>query len=388
MKVVGLISGTSHDGIDAAVVDFKLLAEGVLQAGVLSQGAYPYSPELRSRLLAALPPAAIPMAEVCELDTLIGQAFATAAADIIATAGGAEAVCSHGQTVYHWVIGNQALGTLQLGQPAWIAQRTGLPVVADIRIRDITAGGQGAPLASFIDALVLGADQIGAGLNLGGIANTTVVSPAGVLAFDTGPANALIDAVVVEYGLHPSGYDEGGRIAASGKVDTRLLAQLLDEPYYRLEPPKTTGKELFHAEYLHGHLELLGYAVAPVDLVSTVTELTVRTVGDALRQAADSSLALVAVSGGGAHNQTIMNGLRRELPGINITTTADLGLPVDTKEAILMALIGWCTLHGVPAIVPGGTGASAPCILGSITPGAGSLLLPAPTAPLQRLCLT
>jgi anhydro-N-acetylmuramic acid kinase len=386
MRVIGLISGTSHDGVDAAVVDFTAQGDTLL-GQVIVADAYPYETTLRARLMAALPPAQTTMAEVCELDTLIGQWFAHAAADIAAQAGGAEAICSHGQTMFHWVAGNTALGTLQLGQPAWIAQRTGLPVVADIRIRDITAGGQGAPLASFIDALVLGMDGVNAGLNLGGIANTTVVSPDGVVAFDTGPANALIDAAVLEYGLSPLGYDDGGQIAASGTVDEQLLAVLVAEPYYRLAPPKTTGKELFHIEYLKAQLAAVGHSVAPVDVVTTVSELTIRSVADALHNTAGSALKLLAVSGGGAHNSFIMAGLRRELPTVEVTTTVALGLPVDTKEAILMALIGWCTLHGVPAIVPGGTGSSEPHILGAITPGAEPLKLPEPAVVPARLRL-
>jgi anhydro-N-acetylmuramic acid kinase len=214
-----------------------------------------------------------------------------------------------------------------------------------------------------------------------------VVSPSGVVAFDTGPSNALIDAAVIEYGLNELGYDDGGRIAATGTVDETLLALLLDEPYYRLAPPKTTGKELFHIEYLREHLARVGHAVAPVDVVATVTELTVRTVADALRATGGPALRSVAASGGGTHNAVIMAGLARELPGVDVTTTADLGLPVDTKEAILLALIGWCTLHGVPAIVPGGTGAREPRILGAITPGVGPLTLPEPSQPPARLRL-
>src|SRR5690606_14377609 len=293
VKVLGLISGTSHDGIDAAVVDFDL-ADGVLHGHVTAASSTPYDPALRARLRAALPPAATTLAEVCALDTLIGQAFADAAA-AAASPGGVDAACSHGQTVYHWVEGTRALGTLQIGQPAWIAERLGVPVVSDVRIRDITASGQGAPLVSHLDTLLLaGLPGTPAALNLGGIANVTV--PSRGLAWDTGPANALIDAAVVRTGAHPAGYDVDGAIAARGRVDERLLADLLAEPYYRLPPPKTTGKELFHDGYLEPHL-----GMEPADLVATLTALTARTVADAVRGAGVDTLV---VSGGGAANPT------------------------------------------------------------------------------------
>jgi hypothetical protein len=230
MRVLGLISGTSHDGIDFAVVDFSL-RNGVLHGVVGPAGSTPYPERLRARLAAALPPAALTFAEVCELDTLIGQAFAQVAAEAAELSGGVDVICSHGQTVFHWVDGRQALGTLQIGQPAWIAERTGVPVVADVRARDVAAGGQGAPLVPVMDVMLLG-DLPGrpAALNLGGIANLTVLRPPGIdapLAYDTGPANALIDAAVARATGGRATCDVDGRLAASGRVDERLLDLLL-----------------------------------------------------------------------------------------------------------------------------------------------------------------
>ncbi|GAA0897266.1 anhydro-N-acetylmuramic acid kinase [Pseudonocardia zijingensis] len=373
MRVLGLISGTSHDGIDAAVVDFAL-RDGVLHGHVTATASTPYAPELRARLRAALPPAATTLAEVCALDTLIGQAFADAAG----AAPRVDAVCSHGQTVYHWVEGTRALGTLQIGQPAWIAERLGVPVVADVRIRDITAGGQGAPLVSYLDTLLLaGLPGHPAALNLGGIANITLP---GKLAWDTGPANALIDAAVVRTGAHPAGYDVDGALAARGRVDEGVLAALLAEPYYQLPPPKTTGKELFHDGYLEPFL-----GIEPADLVATLTALTARTVADAVRAADVDTLV---VSGGGAANPTLMRMLGAELPGVRLVASDELGAPRDAKEAIAFALIGWQTLHGLPATLPSCTGAKAPRILGTITPGAGPLRLPEPAEAPQALRLT
>lgn len=376
MKVLGMISGTSHDGIDTAVVDFVHTA-GVLSGTVLHTGSTPYPAELRTRLIEALPPAATTMAEVCELDTLIGQAFAEAAGAVLDVTGPIDLICSHGQTVYHWVREGAALGTLQLGQPAWIAEATGTAVVSDVRIRDLTVGGQGAPLVSFLDRLLLaGVPGTRAALNLGGIANMTVIGPDGQLvAYDIGPANALIDAVVVERGLASCGYDRDGAIAASGTVDETLLAALLDEPYYRLPAPKTTGKELFHGSYVRAVLDRSGADPSDADLVATFTELTVRTVAADVRRAGVTTLV---ASGGGCRNPVILDGLRAALPGVDVTLTDAFGAPSDEKEAIAFALIGWCTVHGVAATLPAGTGAREPRILGTITPGAGPLQLPAP----------
>lgn len=375
MKVLGLISGTSHDGIDAAVVDFALDGD-VLHGHVTAATSTPYDPALRARIRAALPPAATTLAEVCALDTLIGQAFAEAAA----AAPPVDAVCSHGQTVYHMVDGTRALGTLQIGQPAWIAERLGVPVVSDVRIRDITAGGQGAPLVSYLDTLLLaGLPGRPAALNLGGIANITLP---GRLAWDTGPANALIDAAVLRTGAHPAGYDVDGALAARGRVDDELLADLLAEPYYRLPPPKSTGKELFHDGYLDA---ALARPIEAADLIATLTALTARTVADAVRGAGVDTLV---VSGGGVANPTLMAMLGAELPGVRLVPSVELGAPRDAKEAIAFALIGWQTLHGLPGTLPACTGASGPRVLGTITPGADPLRLPAPATVPRALRLT
>ncbi|MGI5289354.1 anhydro-N-acetylmuramic acid kinase [Nonomuraea polychroma] len=388
MRVLGMISGTSHDGIDVAIVGFSRTGE-VLEGRVGHTASAPYPEELRARLIAALPPAPTTLAEVCVLDTLIGQSFAAAAAEAIARGGPVDLIVSHGQTVFHWVEGAHARGTLQIGQPAWIAERTGVPVLSDVRVRDITAGGHGAPLVSVLDGLLLGGHAGGAAaLNLGGIANMTVVRGGALSAYDIGPANALIDAVVTSRRLNERGFDEDGAIAASGRVDTRLLEVLLDEPYYRLPAPKSTGKELFHLEYVEAALARAGLrgTVGDADLVATLTELTVRTVADDVRAAGVSALV---VSGGGCRNPVIMRGLRAALPGVEVAPSDAYGAPADDKEAIAFALIGWLTAHGLPGTVPGGTGASAARILGTLTPGAGPLVLPAPmTEPPRSLVLT
>ncbi len=384
MRVLGLLSGTSHDGIDVSVVDFEE-REGDLRGVVLHEDSVPYDPALRARLVAALPPASTTFAEMCELDTLIGRAFADVAADAARAVGGVDAVCSHGQTVFHWVDGGQALGTLQIGQPAWIAEGVGAPVVSDVRIRDITVGGHGAPLVSFLDELLLrGRAGIAAAVNLGGIANITVVGPDGLSAYDVGPANALVDAVVTAEGLHPRGYDADAAIARSGTVDEGLLAALLADPYYALPTPKSTGKEHFHLDYVRAHVAATRPDIDAADLVRTLTELTVRTVA---QDVVAAGIGFLAVSGGGCHNPLLLDGLRAALPGVEVVLADELGAPVDSKEAILFALIGWCTMHGVAAVAPGGTGAREPRILGTITPGAGPLRMPEPVAGVRSLTL-
>src|SRR5689334_17723774 len=223
MRVIGMISGTSHDAIEAAAVDFALAGDAI-EARVVATGSFPYAPELRARLVRALPPAQTTLEEVCALDTLIGQAFADAAAALPP----GQLVCSHGQTVFHWVDGPRALGTLQLGQAAWIAERLGVPVVSDVRIRDVAVGGQGAPLASVFDVLVLGdASRPCAALNLGGIGNVTVIRPGEEpIAYDTGPANALLDLAITAATDGAERFDRDGAGAARGRVDARLLERL------------------------------------------------------------------------------------------------------------------------------------------------------------------
>lgn len=383
MRVLGMISGTSHDGIDVAVVDFDFV-QGRLCGTVRHTESTPYDPALRERLRTALPPAQTTLAEVCELDTLIGRAFADAAAVAAGLVGGVDLVCSHGQTVFHWVENGLAHGTLQLGEPAWIAESASAPVVADVRIRDIVQGGQGAPLVSFLDALLLSRFAgVSAALNLGGISNVTIISAGrDPVAYDIGPANALIDAVVVDSGANPLGYDADGALAAAGHVDETLLELLLAEPYYARGTPRSTGKELFNLRYVddavaRARVELGSPALDTADLIATLTELTVRTVAQDIRRAEVETLA---VSGGGCRNPVLMRGLRNALPAVRIIASDELGAPVDSKEAIAFALIGWYTAHGLASTIPSCTGAAAASVLGSITPGPAGLGLPAPLA--------
>ncbi|OXY94817.1 anhydro-N-acetylmuramic acid kinase [Streptomyces diastatochromogenes] len=369
MRVIGLMSGTSYDAVDAAAADLWLDGD-TLALKPLGMVSTPYEGGLREALATALPPAAVALAEVCRLDTRIGQAFAAAAvrADRELCGGRGELVASHGQTVYHWVDGDRVHGTLQLGQPAWIAEATGLPVVADFRARDVAAGGQGAPLVSLVDLLWLrGRPGTPVALNIGGIANLT--APDGT-AFDTGPGCALLDAAAREFSGGRLAYDADGALAARGRVHRPLLDRLLAEPYYTLAPPKTTGKELFHSGYLRGSG---ADDLSAEDTLATLTLLTARTVADAARSVGATE---VIASGGGTRNPVLMSHIRDLLPRTAVRTSDELGLPAAAKEAYAFAVLGFLTAHGLPGTDPRSTGARHPSVLGSVTPGREGLRLP------------
>ncbi|KAA2253652.1 anhydro-N-acetylmuramic acid kinase [Solihabitans fulvus] len=379
------------DGIDVAVADLRLTGDEI-ELIPLGSGGYDYPAELRADLVAAMPPADCSARRLCELDTGIGQAFGRAASNALDAFGDgrADLVGSLGQTIYHWVSGEHCLGTLQLGQPAWIAEATGLPVVADLRTRDVAAGGHGAPLASTLDALWLGglAASTGRpvlGLNIGGIANVTVVTDGGrPLAFDTGPGNALLDAAAVRISGGTLRQDTGGAIAASGRVRPDLLTALLADPYYAAPAPRSTGKEHFNADYLRRVLGTIADVTAP-DLLATLVELTARTIADACRRHLVPGATVVA-SGGGLRNPTLTAALAAAIAPADLVDSAALGLPGDGKEAYLAALLGFLTWQGVPANAPAATGAAGPRLLGSITPGRGPLRLPEPaTSTVTRL---
>ncbi|WP_285752104.1 anhydro-N-acetylmuramic acid kinase [Lentzea sp. NBRC 105346] len=361
------------DGIDVAVADLSITGD-LVELVPVEHAEHPFPEDLR--------PLPRELAGMCELDTRLGQAFGDVAAGYLP----ADLVCSLGQTVHHEIYDGKCLGTLQLGQPAWIAERTGLPVVSDLRTRDVAAGGQGAPLASTLDALWLGELARSTGkpavaLNIGGIANITVVSPGEpTIAYDTGPGNALLDAAMEVLSGGRVRQDTDGEFAARGKVRPEILAKLAGDPYYAEKPPKSTGKEYFNAEYL----TLAGLPTTQAeDLLATLTELTAVTVADACRS---HGAGVVVASGGGLRNPVLAKALERALHPIPLRSSDSLGLPRDGKEAYLAALLGFLTWHGVPANTPSATGASGPRLLGSITPGAAPLRLPEPvTTAVTRL---
>ena len=377
MRVLGMISGTSHDGIDVAVVDLDHDRDGdVLRARIVHRTSVPYAADLRRRLIEALPPAPVGFDVVCALDTEIGQAFAAAASQAFEEAGPVDVVCTHGQTVFHWVEDGRALGTLQIGQPAWIAEATGATVVSDVRSADVAAGGHGAPLVPLLDVRMLASlvedGIVAAALNLGGIANVTVCrAEAEPTAWDIGPANALVDAVVTDAPGEAT-FDRDGELAAAGTVVPELLDALLDSPYFALPAPKSTGKELFNLDLVRATLRRFNVEPTLPDLVATLTELTAVTVS---RAVAEAGVEVVVASGGGVRNPVMMRRIGELLPGVKVTSSDALGVPSDHKEAIAFALIGWASVHGLAGNVPSCTGAAGPRVLGQVIP-AGPLPTP------------
>ncbi len=380
MRVCAVASGASVDGLDVAVVDLGLEA-GVISMDILQTGRLPWPDGLREALLQVVPPAATTVGAICQLDQLVGVAVADAVQRTVEVLDRPpHLVVSPGHTVYHDVRDGTCYGSLQLGQPSWIAERTGLPVVSDLRSRDVSAGGQGGPLASTLDGLWLSAPGgPRAALDLGGIATVSVVGEEGepVVAWDIGPATCLLDVAAARVTDGRQTRDDDGLLAAAGNVRLDLLEALLEHPHFSALPPASTSREAFSAGYLEDVLDRVGQAgvrVDDADLLATLTELTAVTVARAL---ASYAITDVVASGGGVHNPTLMAAIQRHLGGVRMTRSDELGIPADSKEAVLWALLGFLTWHGVPGTTSA-TGALEPSVLGRITPGAEPLRLPPP----------
>jgi len=359
MKIAGVISGTSLDGIDVAVCEVVAHRNGV-RARCERFATLPFDDGLRARILAAYPPAPAGALELSALHAAIGEAFGDA---VRAVAGevSLDAVASHGVTLAH---DGAAHHTLQLGDAFRIRERTGATVIYDFRSGDTAAGGTGAPLVPFVDTLLFGEYAPCVALNLGGIANMTVL-PDGI-AFDSGPANLPIDTYVALRSGGASRYDHGGELASGGIVNDVLLGRMLEDPYFARAAPKTTGREEFGAPFAarwRRELDALTFA----DAVATLTALTVRTVADAVRGAAPNA-AMLIVSGGGARNPALVEGLREHLRGVRVALSDEFGVDADAKEAIAFAVLGYTALRGRTAGMPRVTGASGPRVLGAIAP--------------------
>ncbi len=362
---LGLMSGTSADGIDAALVDFD--SDSATARPTLRFGrTYAWDPALRAQLVAlGQQDARLSLDDVGRLDVAIGRAFADAALRALADSGTAAvdvaAIGSHGQTLRHDPRGPLPY-TLQLGCAATIAERTGITTVAGFRARDVAAGGQGAPLVPALHAALLhDAAESRAVLNPGGIANFTLLPAAGaVRGFDTGPANGLMDAWCLRH--RGEAFDRGGAFAASGRVDGALLARLLDEPWFAQPPPKSTGRDRFHLAWVESRLS---GSESPADVRATLLALTARTVADALR-ATQADTARVIACGGGVHNPGLMAALAAELPGVVVESTSAHGLDPDAIEAMAFAWLARETLAGRPGNLAAVTGAAGPRILGAI----------------------
>ena len=364
---LGLISGTSADGIDAALVRFADVTPHARPELVFGR-TYAWDPMLRARLVAlGQQSAQLTLDDVGELDVRIGRAFADAANAAIVDSGVPRgelaAIGSHGQTLRHRAHGDLPF-TLQLGDPSTIAERCGVAVVADFRRRDVAAGGHGAPLVPAFHAATLhDAGEDRAVLNLGGIANLTLLPAQGtVRGFDTGPANGLMDAWCLRHTGH--GFDAGGAFAATGRVDDALLARLLDEAWFALPPPKSTGRDQFHLDWVASKLD--GNESA-ADVQATLLALSVRTVADALQASQPATRRLIAC-GGGVHNPVLMAALADALPGVHVESSAGHGLDPDCVEAMAFAWLARETLANRPGNLPAVTGAAGPRVLGGIYP--------------------
>lgn len=384
-KVIGLISGTSADGIDAALCEISGEGRGGLTVKLLETHTEPYPDFVRERVLRASDPKGGPTPELCELNFLLGEVFAASANQLLQAANTPAAevdlIGSHGQTVSHIPPRTQGteyqLGsTLQLGEAGVIAERTGISVISNFRARDMAAGGQGAPLVPYVDYLMFSNDQHSrVALNIGGISNVTFLPAKAALdqtlAFDTGPGNMIIDAMVQYMTQGAESFDRDGDIAASGTIHQGLLKEMQRHTYLQRPPPKSTGREEFGVEYAYklyewGHK--LG--VMPRDIIATATEFTALTIADALKAFVlkKNKVDELIVSGGGALNPVMMELLKRELPGVKIELSDQYGMPLKAKESIAFAILARETVLGRTSNIPHATGAQGARVLGDFTP--------------------
>jgi anhydro-N-acetylmuramic acid kinase len=375
--VCGLMSGTSLDGVDAAIVRFSPSDNAVPHQELLAFLTLPLPEDILY-----LTTGIIAGQEHVETVSLVNAAFANLFADAVAQAceaagigvGQLDAIGSHGQTVWHQPVARDVdtyavASTLQIGSPSALAQLTGVPVVGDFRTADVAAGGQGAPLVPLYDYHFLAQPRRDViALNIGGMANITLlpagVTPENIRAFDTGPGNVLIDLMTLK--MFGKRYDTNGSIARDGIVLPRLLETLKKEPFITKQPPKSTGRELFTSEYLDAALKFNYMSTQPAeDPVRTVTEFTAWSIAENIRLFGNPA-SLIVASGGGIHNPVLMKTLARELPEAELTTSNEYGIPSDAKEAMCFAYLAWRSLSGLPGNLPSVTGASREATLGVI----------------------
>jgi anhydro-N-acetylmuramic acid kinase len=383
MRVLGLMSGTSADGIEVALVEISG-APPRLKAKLEAHNHVRFPSHVREAILRLANGAPTSTAEISELNFRLGAEFGEAAVasckkwgiplSTISLAG------SHGQTVFH--LGKKgvfkgkarAASTLQIGDISVIAQRTGVTTIGDFRPADMAAGGQGAPLVPFVDYLLYQSDRVGrAALNIGGIANVTVIPagarPSDVFAFDTGPGNMIVDTLMESITRGKAAYDKDARFALTGKVIPALLAKLMREPYLRKKPPKSAGREQFGADYAHDFFKWgAHHRAAPADLVRTATVFTALSICDAFCRLIlpRANVKELIVAGGGTENPLMMAQLATVLPGIEIVPSSRFGVPSDAKEAFAFALLAYETYHGRANNLPSATGAKHAVVLGKI----------------------
>jgi anhydro-N-acetylmuramic acid kinase len=371
MLVAGVMSGTSLDGIDVAIVDIHSK-----KINCRAFHSVPYPKAVRDALL-SVSNNITHTATISRLNFLLGALYADAIHEAcrrnrlkIETID----LCGmHGQTIFHEgqpveYLGLRVASTLQIGEAAVVAERTGIHTISNFRERDMAAGGKGAPLVPYVDYRLFHHRRIGRiALNIGGIANITVIpaaaKPSAIVAFDTGPGNMVIDALVSHKTQGRQRYDRDGRIARAGKIHPSMLAAMLSDPYFALDPPKTAGREQFGHQFASG---LIATGIPIDDLIATATEFTAQSIAKAVERF--SNIAELIVSGGGIHNRRIMRRLRELLPHLAIATTADHGIDPDAKEAIAFAVLAHEFVQARPANIPSATGARHAAILGKSSP--------------------
>lgn len=396
MRVLGLLSGTSADGIDVALVHIsESTTKGgqppALRAELEKFACIPLPRSVRAAILRVAGGAGTTTAEIARLNFLMGELFARAAREACkrfrVPLGSVDLIGSHGQTIYHqgtpaaFLGAGRVAATMEIGEPAVIAEQTDVTTIADFRPADMAAGGEGAPLVPLVDYLLYRDARRGrVALNIGGIANVTVIpaaaKPGDVFAFDTGPGNMVMDALVRHFTGGKRSFDRDARMAMRGRLEPVLLAELLEHPYFRARPPKSAGREEFGAAYVR---RVLAWgrknASRPEDLVHTATVLTTMTISDGFRRwiLPKTKIQELIVSGGGARNPLLLAQLQAALPGVELLRSSDFGVSEDAKEAFAFAVLAYETFHGRPANLPGATGARHGAILGKIVLAAAAI---------------
>ena len=383
LLVLGLMSGTSADGIDVALARISGAAPQ-LNAKLLRHTSFNFPSALRKEILRVAEQQPISAGELSQMNFRLGHIYADAALAACKKFKVAPSrinlIGNHGQTIFHQGVASKYLGsptasTLQIGEGSVIAARTGITTVSDFRPADMALGGQGAPLVPYVDYLLYRHPKLGrVSLNLGGIANITVVpanaKPSQVFAFDTGPANMLIDALVQRFTHGRQRFDKDARLAQSGRAIPALLNELMKDAYLKLAPPKSTGREYYGRTYVQKVLALgRRHHARPADLIRAATIFTALSVVDALHRfvLSKDKIHQLIVSGGGARNPLILAQLSAALLGIEVAPSSHLGVPEDAKEAFAFALLAYETFHQRPANLPSATGARGPAILGKIS---------------------
>ena len=358
MRVAGIMSGTSLDGIDVAVVDIR---GGRFRVVAHRTSSYPAA--VRDELM-AVSNATAHTSAISRLNFKLADLYAAAVKRCGVPLKTIDLIGCHGQTIYH-----ERAHTLQIGDGSVLAERTGIPVVSDFRPRDMAAGGRGAPLVPYVDFMLYKDARVGrVALNVGGIANVTII-PAGapadrVIAFDTGPGNMVIDQLVALYTRRKQLFDRGGKLAARGRVDTALLHNLLRRPFFRQAPPKTAGREQYGRDFID---ELVRTRLPLPDLIATATAFTAATVAQGVERFAPGPVHELVVSGGGVRNRTLMGYLSAMMPALQVRSSAEFGIDPDAKEAIAFAVLAYETWHKRPSNLPSATGARRAVVLGKVS---------------------